>query len=55
MTHHKVRPMFDQRVLPITEDLIIAATAIHHGFTVVTRDRSGYDKARVQVLNPWEE
>ena len=75
---HKVRPMFDQRVLPITEDimlkwrvlveegrktghtfsqpdLIIAATAIHYGLSVVTRDRSDYDKARVPVLNPWEE
>ncbi len=73
----KVRPMFDQRVLPVTEDimlqwrllveegrkvghtfsqpdLIIAATAIHYGFAVVTRDRSDYDKARVQVLNPWD-
>jgi len=28
-------------------DLIIAATAIEHDLTVVTRDRSGYDKARV--------
>ena len=75
---HKVRPMFDQRVLPITEDimlkwrvlveegrkightysqpdLIIAATAVHHGLSVVTRDRSDYDKARVPVRNPWEE
>jgi predicted nucleic acid-binding protein len=74
---HKVRPMFDGRVLQITEDimlkwrllveegrktghtfsqpdLIIAATAIHHGLTVVTRDRSDYDKARVPVVNPWE-
>jgi toxin FitB len=57
---HTVRPMFNQRVLPVTEDilfrwrvlmeegrktghsysqpdLIIAATALHHGFTVVTR------------------
>jgi len=73
----KVRPMFDQRVLPITEDimlqwrflvedgrktghtfsqpdLIIAATALHHGLTVVTRDRSDYDKARVPVMNPWD-
>lgn len=72
-----IRPMFDGRVLPVTEDvmfrwpvlldegrktghtfsqpdLIIAATAQHHGFTVVTRDRSDYDKARVPVLNPWE-
>jgi predicted nucleic acid-binding protein len=74
---HKVRPMFEQRVLQITEDimikwrllveegrrtghtfsqpdLIIAATAIHHGLTVVTRDRSDYDKARVSVINPWD-
>jgi toxin FitB len=74
---HKVRPMFDGRVLQITEDimlkwrllveegrktghtfsqpdLIIAATAIHHGLTVVTRDRSDYDKAHVQVVNPWD-
>ena len=58
---HKVRPMFDGRVLQITEDillrwrllveqgrkvghsysqpdLLIAATAIRHGLTVVTRD-----------------
>ena len=73
---HKVRPMFDQRVLPITEDimlkwrllvedgrkaghtfsqpdLIIAATALHHGLTVVTRDVSDDQKARAPVLNPW--
>jgi predicted nucleic acid-binding protein len=35
-------------------DLIIAATALHHGLTVVTRDRRDYDKARAPVLNPWE-
>ena len=73
---HKVRPMFEQRVLQITEDitlkwrllveegrktghtfsqpdLLIAATAIYHGLTVVTRDRSDYDKAHVPVVNPW--
>lgn len=71
-----IRPMFDQRVLPITEeimlkwrilveegrktghtfsqpDLIIAATAAHHGMTVVTRDHSQFDKAHVPVINPW--
>jgi len=75
---HKVRPMFEQRVLQVTEDimfkwrllvedgrktghtfsqpdLIIAATALHHGLTVVTRDVSGYQKARAPVLNPWLE
>lgn len=34
-------------------DLMIAATALHHDLTVVTRDRSEYDHAGVQVLNPW--
>ena len=72
-----IRPMFDQRVIAITEDimvkwrllveegrrtghtfsqpdLIIAASAAHHGMMVVTRDRSQFDKARVPVINPWE-
>jgi toxin FitB len=72
-----IRPMFDQRVLPVTEetlfrwrvlmeqgrkagytysqpDLIIAATALEHGLTVVTRDRSDFDRAGVPVFNPWE-
>jgi len=35
-------------------DLVIAATALYHGFTVVTRDRSDFDQAGVPVLNPWE-
>ena len=35
-------------------DLMIAATAVHHGLTVVTRDKVHYDKAHVPVLNPWE-
>jgi len=74
---HKVRPMFEQRILPVTEDimskwrllvedgrktghtfsqpdLIIAATGLHHGLTVVTRDISDYEKARVTLLNPWD-
>lgn len=73
---HKVRPMFEQRTLAITEDimfkwrllvedgrkaghtfsqpdLMIAATALHHGLTVVSRDVSEYKRARVSVLNPW--
>ena len=75
---HKVRPMFEQRVLAISEDimfkwrllveegrkarhtfaqpdLIIAATALDYGLTVVSRDVSDYRKARVPVLNPWFE
>ena len=74
---NKVRPMFGQRVLPVSEDvmlvwrllveegckgghtfsqphLIIAATAAHHGLTVVTRDVSEFERARVPVLNPWQ-
>ena len=75
---HKVRPMFEQRVLAVTEDvmfqwrllveegrkqghtfsqpdLIIAATALEHGLTVVTRDRADYERARVPVFNPWTD
>lgn len=73
---HKVRPMFEQRIIAITEDimfkwrllveegrkvghtfsqpdLIIAATAQHHGLTIVSRDTGEYVKARVAVFNPW--
>ena len=73
---HKVRPMFEQRVLAVSEDvmvkwrllveegrkirhtfsqpdLIIAATALHHGLTIVTRDLGDYQKARAPVFNPW--
>ena len=35
--------------------LIIAATAQHHGITVVTRDTSEYAKARVPVFSPWTD
>jgi predicted nucleic acid-binding protein len=75
---HKVRPMFEERVLPVSEDvmfkwrllvedgrkaghtysqpdLIIAATARHYGLTVVTRDTADFARARVPVLNPWNE
>lgn len=75
---HKVRPMFEQRVLQVTEDvmfkwrllveegrkvghtfsqpeLIIAATAQHHGLTVVSRDTADFAKARVAVFNPWNQ
>jgi predicted nucleic acid-binding protein len=73
---HKVRPMFDQRVLQVSEDvmfkwrllveegrkvghtfsqpdLIIAAIALQHGLTVVTRDTGDYQLAHVPLLNPW--
>ena len=34
-------------------DLLIAATAAHHGLTVVSRDTGEYEMAGVPVLNPW--
>lgn len=75
---HKVRPMFEQRVLPICEDVIvkwrllveagrqaghtfsqpdlfIAATARHHGLTIVSRDSGEFRKAGAPVFNPWSE
>jgi len=74
---HKVRPMFEHRVLPVSEevmltsrllveegrkgghtfsqpDILIAATAAQHGLTVVTRDVSEFQHAKVPFLNPWD-
>ena len=73
----KVRPLFGQRVLDVSEDILfkwrllveegrksghtfsqpdlfIAATALHHGMTVVSRDTREYERAGVPVFNPWE-
>jgi toxin FitB len=75
---HKVRPMFEGRTLPVSEevmfkwrllvedgrkaghtysqpDLIIAASAFHHGLTVVTRDTQDYKRTGVTVFNPWKD
>lgn len=35
-------------------DLFIAATALHHGMTVVSRDTREYERTGVAVFNPWE-
>lgn len=73
---HRLRPMFEGRVLEITEDimlkwrllveegrktgytfsqpdLLIAATALDHGLTIVSRDTSEYERVKVPLLNPW--
>ena len=34
-------------------DLIIGATALEYGLTVVSRDTSDYERARIPVTNPW--
>jgi predicted nucleic acid-binding protein len=75
---HKVRPMFEERILPVSQDimftwrllveegrksgntfsqpdLIIAATGLHHGLTVVTRDTGDYARARVPLFDPWRD
>lgn len=73
---HRVRPLFEGRVLPIGEDvllrwrllmeagrkirhafpqpdLIIAATGLCHGMTIVTRDMGDYARTNANLLNPW--
>ena len=73
---HRVRPMFEDRILPVSEDvmfkwrllveerrkaghtfsqpdLIIAAAALCHGLTIVSRDTSDYERARAPVVDPW--
>jgi predicted nucleic acid-binding protein len=34
-------------------DRIIAATALHHGLTLVSRDSGDFARAQVALLNPW--
>jgi predicted nucleic acid-binding protein len=74
---HKARPMFEQRILSVSEDvlfkwrllveegrkarhtysqpdLFIAATALQHGLTIVSRDVDEFLQARAPVVNPWE-
>lgn len=73
---HDVRPLFDQRVLEVSEDvlftwrllveegrkaghtysrpdLFIAATALHHGLTIVSGDTREYRRAGAAVVDPW--
>jgi toxin FitB len=39
--------------MPI-KDSFIAATALAHGLTVATRNRSDFQKAGVEVVDPFE-
>lgn len=73
---HKIRPMFEQRFLSVSEDvmfkwrllvaegrklghtysqpdLIIAATGLQHGLTIVSRDSGDYERTGAALLNPW--
>lgn len=74
----RIRPMFAQRTLSVSEDVIlkwrllveagrkarhtftqpdlfIAATALCHGLTIVSRDVGDYRRANVPVRNPWAD
>lgn len=73
---NRIRPQFENRVLQVTEnvmlrwcllveegrkkrhtfsqpDLIIGATALEHGLSLVTRNAADYALARVDTHNPW--
>jgi len=74
---NKLRPMFEHRTLPVSEDVIfrwrllvdegskightfpqpdlfLAATALHHGLTLVSRNVNDYQKvANLALVNPW--
>jgi predicted nucleic acid-binding protein len=40
------------RAMPI-KDSLIAATALVHGLTVVTRNRADFEKAGVDIVDPF--
>jgi toxin FitB len=73
---NRLRPMFEGRVLAVSEDvmlrrrllaeegrkgrhtfsqpdLIVAATALQHGLTIIARDVADYVKAGARTFNPW--
>lgn len=73
---HKLRPMFEGRILEVSEDimlkwrlllhggrkrnhtfspshLILSATALHYGLTIVSRQTSEFEEAGAPVFNPW--
>lgn len=75
---HRVRPMFEGRILSVSEDvmfkwrllveggrktrhtfsqpdLIIAASGLVRGLTIVTRDTADFIRAGASVFNPWLE
>ncbi|MDF7776365.1 type II toxin-antitoxin system VapC family toxin [Sphingomonas sp. AOB5] len=64
----QVIPAFGGRILPVdtavvrrraqlpypeTRDGLIAATALEHGLTLVTRNTAAFRAGRVKVFNPW--
>lgn len=65
-----VMPAFDARILPVDaavalrcaslhvaneSNALIAATALVHGLTVVTRNISDFQSSGVALINPWDE
>ena len=73
---NEMRPLFEDRVLPLSEDILlkwrliieegrkngytfshpdvlIAATAAHHGLTVVSRNTREFVAASVSTFDPW--
>lgn len=64
----QVMPAFDGRILPIDaavvrrrgqlpyadgRDGLLAATALEHGLTLVTRNTAAFKAGRVKLFNPW--
>ena len=41
-------------ILRPDRDALIAATALVHGMTVVTRNVGDFDSLGVEIVNPWE-
>lgn len=55
---HHVARLFARMMVPITRpyrDTLIAATAQHHGYTVVTRNTRDFEDLPIRILNPWKD
>ncbi|WP_421737560.1 type II toxin-antitoxin system VapC family toxin [Caulobacter sp.] len=65
---NQVAPAFEGRILAVdaavvrrrahiplgsSRDALLAATALEHGLTLVTRDTAAFKASRVKLFNPW--
>ena len=54
VTHAPYWPTIPEQIrLADARDALLAATAIEHGLTLVTRQTAAYKGARVKLFNPW--
>ena len=53
-THARMIAALSKNVTSAAHDAIIAATAVHYGYGLLTRNVADFESSGVVSLNPWE-